>query len=274
MRPAEPVSSRPFRARGSEGDENAAKKAEPQHHRCAELGRLDPGERREGATTRGRSTRCNRLKLDTQRAHRSCASVGALLVTQEVGVLERRLYTDRGRAGPRADDPQGPLLGPPREQGRIGHGVGEPDHAFSPLPQLRRLSVEEHLALPEDHDIRADGGDVLHEVGAEHDCPIRGQAADELAEPHPLLGVEPASRLVEQQQFRVGNDRLRDADTATHAARQSSDLLASDIGQPDGVDGSPDATMSLGPVIQLLQDCDVVDELEDSEARVVANLLG
>jgi hypothetical protein len=87
-----------------------------------------------------------------------------------------------------------------------------------------------------------------------------------LAEPHPLLGVQPGGRLVEQQQLRVGHDRLGDPDPAAHAARQGADLPPRQVLQLDRLQGRPDPLVALARVFELLQHRQVVDELEHREA--------
>ena len=46
-------------------------------------------------------------------------------------------------------------------------------------------------------------------------------SAEQVAEAHPLLGVEPHRRLVDDEQLGVAEQRLRDADALAHAAREA-----------------------------------------------------
>lgn len=57
----------------------------------------------------------------------------------------------------------------------------------------------------------------------EQDDLIRGEAGDEVAEAHALLGVEARRRLVENEDVRVVEDRLRDAESLLHASRERAD---------------------------------------------------
>ena len=100
------------------------------------------------------------------------------------------------------------------------------------------------------------------------------QAGDQLAEAHPLLGVQPGGRLVQQQQLGVGHDRLGDPDPPAHPARQGADLAAGQVLQLDRGQGRADPPVAVGRVVQLLEDGQVVDELEHREPRVEAEVLG
>src|SRR5690606_33922448 len=96
--------------------------------------------------------------------------------------------------------------------------------------------------------------------------------AQQRAEDDALLGVEADSRLIEQEQFWLVDDGLGDANAAEHAAGACLHLRAGAILQTDaldrGGDGGADAVRR-----HLLEEREVLDELEDGEVRVEAELL-
>jgi hypothetical protein len=111
-------------------------------------------------------------------------------------------------------------------------------------------------------------------VSRQHHRALAAQAGEQLAKAHPLLGVQPGGRLVQQQQLRVGHDRLGDPDPPAHPTRQGADLAAGQILELDRLEGRPDPPVPVGRVVQLLEDGQVVDELEHAEPRVEAEVLG
>ena len=100
--------------------------------------------------------------------------------------------------------------------------------------------------------------------------PTRG---DELAEAQPLLRVEPGGRLVEHEQLRAAEQRLRQRDAPAHAARQRPDALVGDVVEADRAQHAPHLGVALAAVGPLLEGRDVVDELERREVRVEPGLL-
>jgi hypothetical protein len=103
---------------------------------------------------------------------------------------------------------------------------------------------------------------------------VGAETGDQLTEAHPLLGIQAGGRLVQQRQLRVGHDRLGDPDPAAHPARQGADLPPGQVLQLDRLQGGPDPPVAVGRVVQLLEDGQVVDELEDAEPGVEAEVLG
>ena len=59
---------------------------------------------------------------------------------------------------------------------------------------------------------------------------IAGQAADEIAGLDDLLRVEAGGRLVEDQHFRVVNERLREADALPVALRELAAMAVGHVG--------------------------------------------
>lgn len=127
-------------------------------------------------------------------------------------------------------------------------------------------------ALGEDHHVRAGGGDVLHQMGGDEHARVRTQLLQQLAEAQPLRRVQADRRLVEEQDRRVVDDGLGDADPAHHAARQGLHPLVGAVRQTHPLHG---ALHGGGDVRfgYLLQPRHVLDELAHREALVVAELL-
>ncbi len=77
--------------------------------------------------------------------------------------------------------------------------------------------VTDELAAGDDDGSRADRLDFFEDVGRQNDCLLLGHAANQLADFVLLVGIEPVGGLVEDQYFRVVNNRLGE----THAAFES-----------------------------------------------------
>ena len=100
--------------------------------------------------------------------------------------------------------------------------------ALQPRGQVVRRVDGDDAALVDDDDALAGLRDLRQDVRAEDDGVIAGEAADEVARLDDLLGVEAGGRLVEDQHFRVVDERLREADALPVALRE----LAAVRGRP------------------------------------------
>jgi hypothetical protein len=98
------------------------------------------------------------------------------------------------------------------------------------------------------------------------------EIAQQAAERHPLLGVQAGGRLVQQQQFRFVHDRLRDADPAQHPAGQRAQLGPGLVPQAHVLDRGGHRARH-PPGRHVLEQREVLDEVRDREARVVAESL-
>ena len=80
-------------------------------------------------------------------------------------------------------------------------------------------------ALVQDDDVRADGLDLLEDMGREDDRLALAQGADELADLDDLVGVETRRGLVEDEDGRVVEDGLGEPEALPVALGQSSTFL-------------------------------------------------
>jgi hypothetical protein len=138
--------------------------------------------------------------------------------------------------------------------------------------QRGRRAVEDDLALVHERDLRAGGPDVLDEVGGHDHGGSLAELAEQGAEVDPLLRVEPGGRLVEQQQFGLVDDGLRDAHPAEHPAGQGAQLRLGLATQVDPLDRGRHRGRYPGGR-HLLQQREILHELRHREARVVAEVL-
>jgi len=93
------------------------------------------------------------------------------------------------------------------------------------------------LPMTEDHDAVGVVVDEVERVRGNHDRGVAvgligGRAERALAHPR----VETARRLVEDHERGVAEDRLRDAEQATHAARERLDAPIAGVAEPDPVE--------------------------------------
>lgn len=127
---------------------------------------------------------------------------------------------------------------------RIALVVGEP------LLKLLRGAVSDDLAFVDDNRAAADRLDLFQYMGGYDDGLFRGHVVNEFAHMVLLIGVEPIGGLVENENLRVVQDRLRQPDPALVAFRQRFDALVhyrADLGVLDRpVDAFP-AFLSIEP---------------------------
>jgi hypothetical protein len=84
---------------------------------------------------------------------------------------------------------------------------------------VRRIDRDDAAAVDDD-DALAGLRHLREDVRAQHDRVVAGQASNQIARFHDLFRVEPGGRLVEDQDFRVVDDGLREADALPVALRQ------------------------------------------------------
>jgi hypothetical protein len=150
--------------------------------------------------------------------------------------------------------------------------AGRPHVPRSHAGQLARRPVEGDRALEQHDHARAQRADVLGLVRREEHGPR--QARDQLAEAQPLLRVQAGRGLVEDEQLRRAEQRLRQRDAPAHPARERADALVRDVSEPDRAQHAADLLVALVARHPLLQRGHVVDELEGREVAVEAGLLG
>ena len=106
---------------------------------------------------------------------------------------------------------------------RLGDRAGE-DPAGEGGDRRLRLAGQPHLALGGDRHPRAEVGDVGDDVGREDDDHRFPDRREQVQEALPLLGIEPRRRLVDDQETRIAEQRLGDAEALPHAAGEGAEL--------------------------------------------------
>ena len=87
--------------------------------------------------------------------------------------------------------------------------------------------------MVDDHHPLAERRHVLGLVRRQQHRVLLGDGRHGLAEPQPLLRIEPRCRFVEHQQLGVSEQRLGDDHTAAHAAREGLDALVHHVVESD-----------------------------------------
>ena len=138
----------------------------------------------------------------------------------------------RGRRRPAAAGRPSPPPGRCRRPGTAhrglrprpgGHGAG-PDLAPHGLQDRFPRAVLQQHAAAQKQNRAGDVLDIRNNVGRKDHGALRAEPGDQVAEPHPLLGVQAGGRLVEHKQRRVAEQRLRDAEPLAHPARKGPDF--------------------------------------------------
>ena len=75
----------------------------------------------------------------------------------------------------------------------------------------------QHAPLLQNHQAAGNGLHITDDMGTQNNDPVAGQAGEQGAKPHALGGVESGGRLIDDQEFGVVEQRLRDADALLHA---------------------------------------------------------
>ena len=96
-----------------------------------------------------------------------------------------------------------------------------PDAAVQPLDLVRRFPGQQYLALRDDRHPAAQVADVLDDVGREDHHDVLADLRQQVVEAEPLGRVEARGRLVDDDQLRIAEQRLRDAETLSAVARKS-----------------------------------------------------
>ena len=115
-----------------------------------------------------------------------------------------------------------------------------------------RAAEDQAAALDQDR-VVAGRRDVLDQVGRDDDAGVARRARAAACGSDALLGVEAGGRLVEQQDPRVVDDRLRDPDAAHHPAGERLQPAVGPVAEPDPVDRALDRAGIASPGISLSQ---------------------
>ena len=87
--------------------------------------------------------------------------------------------------------------------------------------QFFRRGVLQFATLVDHHNFRGGGFDIGDDVRGEDDDAFSRQIREQVAEADALFGVEPDGGFIDDEQLRVVEQRLGDADALLHPARVS-----------------------------------------------------
>ena len=90
-------------------------------------------------------------------------------------------------------------------------------------------ALEQHAALVQDRHARAQVGDVLDDVGREDHDHLLADLGQQVVEAVALAGVEAGGGLVHDQQLRIADQGLGDAEALAHAAREARQRLPAHV---------------------------------------------
>lgn len=111
-------------------------------------------------------------------------------------------------------------------------GLDSEDFAARAFDQAGGRSPEQDLASRQHGQVAAGLGHVLDYVGAQEHRPVSGEVGEEVPEADAFLGVEPGGRFVHDQEPRVVQQRLGDANPTPHPAGETLELALRHILQP------------------------------------------
>jgi hypothetical protein len=110
-------------------------------------------------------------------------------------------------------------------------------------------------------------------VRRENHDDVQRDVGEQVVKAHALLGVEAGGRLVDDDEARVAEQRLRDAEALPHPAREAAELLLAD---GEEVDALEQCAHRLAPRLRIddaLQAREVVEQVLGGDARVDAEVL-
>ncbi len=91
--------------------------------------------------------------------------------------------------------------------------------------------MSEQLTLREYRDIGGDGFDVGNDVGGEDDDALARKLGEKIAEANALFRIKAGSGFIHNEQLRIIEKCLGDADALTHAAGKSAERTIASIGK-------------------------------------------
>ena len=131
----------------------------------------------------------------------------------------------------------------------------------------------DHKALVHQNQLPGDELHVLHHMGTQQDDLVPGDLADEVPHRHPLAGVKARRGLVQHQDIRVVEQRLRQKQPLLHASGPATDGAACRLREIQPRQGPVHALFGILPA-HALEGRHVIEKLLPGEARVQGLLLG
>ena len=158
--------------------------------------------------------------------------------------------------------------------GQIGAGNHPLPHlTLHRAQQIFRGRMPQQVPLVQDGDL---GGGCFHvrdDVRREDDDPLAGQLGQQIAKAHPLLRIEPRRRLVHDEQLRIVQQRLGDADPLLHPAGIAPQRTLAHLDQTKYLEQLVNA-LSGQLAVEPLDGGQVLQELDRIEVGIDAKVLG
>src|SRR6185436_7118852 len=167
--------------------------------------------------------------------HRTGEELRSLFVITAEADLDHPAVEDRGRRDPWVRRE----VVPGRRERAVRAEDRDPEHravAKAPL-DVRDPAVDQHLAMVDDRHGRAELLELWKDVTADHDRLADGpQLAEQLAKLHACARVEAGRRLVEQQDLGIVDERVGEAQTLLHAAREALHVRVALVAEVDEIE--------------------------------------
>lgn len=92
-------------------------------------------------------------------------------------------------------------------------------------------AVSEKLAVGKDGDIGGDGFHVGDDVRRENDDALAGKFGEKISEANALLGIKAGGGFIDDEELRIVEERLRDADALAHASGVAAERALGGVGE-------------------------------------------
>src|SRR5271170_3097501 len=111
----------------------------------------------------------------------------------------------------------------------IGFDDFRPDAALNSLKRLSRRAFDEQFAIADHRHAGTKLAYVIHNVGREDDDYVASDGAEKIEEAISLSRVEPRGRLINDNQLRIREQRLRDSEALLHASGKAAQVLLAQV---------------------------------------------
>ncbi len=148
-----------------------------------------------------------------------------------------------------------------------------PNSSAHRVDRVARRAVLHDRTFADDRHLSAQRGDVADDVRREQDHDLARQFGEQILEAIALLRIEPGRRLVDHQQFRRADQRLRDAEALAHAARITSESTLLHAGEIHALEQRRDDVLAITGVGDALHAGEVVEHLLGRQTRIDAEVL-
>ena len=148
-----------------------------------------------------------------------------------------------------------------------------PDPALHLIQCIARGTGEQQAALIDDGHVAAQLLHVLHDVGAQDHHHVLADLREQVVEAVALAGIKTGRGLVHDDELRLTDERLRDAEALLHAAAEAGDPALTVLPQVHLLQEGLHQRLALAVVHHALQQGDVVQHVVRAHPRVHPELL-